>query len=221
MMRNIVGIFVSYFVIGLIIIAAKFFEKAGKEASRKFIHIMLCNWWFVAMYFFDHVIWAAFVPFTFVVINYLSYKKDIIGVMERKKEEKDGLGTVYYALSLLILAIMSFGIQQNPAVGLVPVLVLGYGDGLAAIIGKTVTSYSYQIGSGKKTVAGSLTMLVVTFCITAIFLVYMNVSFWHINALLLAIVATIVEAVSVKGTDNITVPIVVYGMLDIILKFFI
>ena len=51
-MKNIIGIVLSYVFIAIIIVAAKFFEKAGKEASRKFIHIMLSNWWFLAMYFF-------------------------------------------------------------------------------------------------------------------------------------------------------------------------
>ena len=113
---NWLGILVSYLYIALVIVGAKIFEKKGKEASRKFIHIMLGNWWFIAMYFFTNVWFAAFVPATFVIINYLSYKKDLIKVMER--DEQDGLGTVYYAVALLILAIVSFGIFKNPALGL-------------------------------------------------------------------------------------------------------
>ena len=74
-MKNIIGIVLSYVFIAIIIVAAKFFEKAGKEASRKFIHIMLSNWWFLAMYFFDNVIWASIVPLSFVIINYISTKK--------------------------------------------------------------------------------------------------------------------------------------------------
>ena len=112
------GILVSYLYIALVIIGAKAFEKKGKESSRKFIHIMLGNWWFIAMYYFTNVWFAAFVPATFVIINYLSYKKDIIKVMEREEEKKDGYGTVYYALSLLILIILTF-IINKPELGLV------------------------------------------------------------------------------------------------------
>ena len=119
---NFLGIIVSYLYIGLVIIGAKIFEKRGKEVSRKFIHIMLGNWWVIAMYFFTNVWAAIFVPITFVIINYLSYKKDLIKVMER--DEQDGLGTVYYAIALLILAIISFGIFKQPSLGLVPTLVL-------------------------------------------------------------------------------------------------
>ena len=206
-MKNIVGIVLSYVFIALIIIAAKFFEKAGKEASRKFIHIMLSNWWFLAMYFFDNVIWASLVPLSFVIINYLSYKKDIIKVMEREETEKDGLGTVYYAISLFLIAIFTFGITKRPEVGLCAILIMGYGDGLAAIIGRSVKSFQYKVGKTQKTVAGSATMLFISFFIVAIFLASISSQMWLLKAILLAISATVVEAVSIKGTDNITVPI--------------
>ena len=157
---NWLGILVSYLYIALVIVGAKIFEKKGKEASRKFIHIMLGNWWFIAMYFFTNVWFAAFVPATFVIINYLSYKKDLIKVMER--DQQDGLGTVYYAVALLILAIVSFGIFKNAALGLVPVLVMAYGDGFAAIVGKLIKSKKYKLSDSKKSFAGSLTMFVIS-----------------------------------------------------------
>jgi len=206
-MKNILGIIVSYVFVALIIIAAKFFEKAGKEASRKFIHIMLCNWWFIAMYFFDNWIFASIVPLSFVIINYISYKKDLISVMERDKQDKDGLGTVYYALSLFILSIFTFGIIKRPEIGLCAILIMGYGDGLAAIIGRSIKSLSYKIGKTKKTIAGSCTMLFISFLIAAIFLASVHTNLWYLKAILLAISVTILEAVSIKGTDNITVPV--------------
>ena len=69
-MKNWIGILVSYLAIFLVIVIAKVFAKRGKEASRKFIHIALGNWWLIAMYFFDNVWFALFVPATFV-LDYL------------------------------------------------------------------------------------------------------------------------------------------------------
>ncbi|MCI8362667.1 MAG: hypothetical protein HFJ41_06075 [Clostridia bacterium] len=204
-MKNILGIIVSYIFIGIIIVFAKFFKKIGEEASRKFIHIMLSNWWFIAMYFFENALWASIVPLSFVVINYISYKKNLILVMER--ESQDGLGTVYYAISLLILAIITFGITNKPEIGLCSVLIMGYGDGLAAVIGKKVKSYEYKIGNTKKTLVGSLTMFVITFITIAIYLGLTGINLWAIKSIVTAIILTIIEAVSIKGTDNITIPI--------------
>ncbi len=216
-MRNLAGFLLSYVFIAVIIIAAKFFEKAGKEASRKFIHIMLSNWWFLAMYFFDNVIWASIVPLSFVIINYISYKKNLIQVMEREADEKDGLGTVYYAISLFLISIFTFGIIKRPAIGLCSILIMGYGDGLAAIIGRSVKSLPYKIGKTKKTVAGSSTMFFISFFIVAIFLASMASPMWFLKAILVAISVTLVEAVSIKGTDNITVPIFACLLLTVIL----
>lgn len=208
-MDNLIGIIVSLVFIGMIFISAKLFEKAGKEASRKFIHIMLSNWWLIAMVFFDNVFAAALLPALFIVINYASYKMNIIKVMERNDGEanKDSLGTVYYAISLFILTLVTFGPVNNPLIGLCGIAVMGYGDGLAAVIGQSVKSPEIKIGKNKKTVAGSLAMLCVTFMIIAGFLSYNATTHVIIKSLLLSVILTIVEAVSIKGTDNLTVPL--------------
>lgn len=216
-MRNLVGIVLSYVFVAIIIIAAKFFEKAGKEASRKFIHIMLSNWWFLAMYFFDNVFFASLVPLSFVIINYISYKKNLIKVMEREESEKDGLGTVYYAISLFLISIFTFGIIKRPEIGLCSILIMGYGDGLAAIIGRSVKSLPYKIGKTKKTIAGSATMFFISFFIVAIFLASISSPMWYLKAVLVAISVTVIEAVSIKGTDNITVPVFACLLLTVIL----
>lgn len=209
-MNNLFGIIVSVIFIGMIIVSAKVFEKAGKEASRKYIHIMLSNWWIIAMIFFDNMIWAAFVPALFVVINYVSYKKGIIKVMEREDndENKESLGTVYYALSLFILALITFGPLDNPAIGLCGIFVMGYGDGLAAVIGQAIKSKEFIIKGNKKSLAGSAAMLIVTIIIIGSFLTYSNADYVAIKTILVAALMTIIEAVSIKGTDNLTVPLI-------------
>jgi len=213
-MQNLLGIIVSYVYIGVIIIAAKFFTKVGEEASRKFIHIMLANWWFIAMYFFTNVVWACIVPISFVVINYISYKKNLISVMERS--EQDGLGTVYYALSLFLMAIFTFGIIKRPEVGLCASLVMGYGDGLASIVGQSVKSYEYKIGNTKKTIAGSVTMFIISVILLAVFLYSAGSTLWILKSIIIAVIMTIVEAVSIKGTDNLTVPITISIILSLV-----
>lgn len=214
---NFLGIIVSYLYIGLVIIGAKVFEKRGKEASRKFIHIMLGNWWIIAMYFFTNVWFAAFGPMTFVIINYLSYKKNLIKVMER--DEQNGLGTVYYAVALLILAIVSFGIFKKPSLGLVPTLVMAYGDGLAAIIGKKIRSKKYKLSDTKKSFAGSATMFIISTLLIGGYLAFnYGTTFWMgthwpVVSILAGFAVTALEAVSGKGWDNITVPIATLALL--------
>lgn len=208
-MNNVFGVIVSIIFIGIIFVAAKLFEKAGKEASRKFIHIMLSNWWIIAIIFFNNVFFAALLPALFIVINYASYKMDIIKVMERDEEDenKNSLGTVYYAISLFILSIITFGPLKNPLIGLCGIAVMGYGDGLAAVIGQSIKSPEFKIRGNTKSLAGSLTMFFVTLMIIAGFLTYSGSTYVAIKSILTAILMTIVEAISIKGTDNLTVPL--------------
>ena len=99
------------------------------------------------MAFFDNWICALVPPVAFVIINYISYKGNLIKVMERDEEdsEKESLGTVYFAISLIPLVIMSFLLTQNPLIGLVGCFVMCYGDGFASIVGKGVESKTFSI----------------------------------------------------------------------------
>lgn len=222
-MRNIFGLVVSFLFIGIVIVSAKLFEKAGKEASRKYIHIVLSNWWIIAMVFFDSPYWAMIGPIVFVFINYASYKFNIIKSMEREENERDGLGTVYYALTLLILSVLLFGPLKNyktvwgPTIGLAGVAVMGYADALAAIIGRSIKSPSYKILTTTKTLAGSIAMGATTFIIISGFLAYSAIPDWFFKAIAISIIDTVLEAISIKGTDNLTVPLATVGMLLLVI----
>lgn len=222
-MRNIFGLVVSFVFIGIVIASAKLFEKAGKEASRKYIHIVLSNWWIIAMVFFDKFYWAMIGPTIFVFVNYASYKFNIIKSMERDEEEKDGLGTVYYAITLLVLSVLFFGPMKNyksvwgPTIGLAGVAVMGYADALAAIIGRSIKSPSYKISTTTKTLAGSIAMGATTFIIISGFLAYCSIPNWFFKAISIAIVDTVLEAISIRGTDNLTVPLATVGMLLLVI----
>lgn len=207
-MKNVIGIIISFAYIGVLMTSAKYFEKFDKEASRKFIHILLSNWWLIAMAFFDSMLWAIIPPIAFVIINFLSYKGNIIKVMERDEAQKDGLGTVYFALALIPLVGLSYGLTNNPLIGLVGFFIMAYGDGFAAIAGKAIKSKEYKIFGCTKTVAGSCVMFVMSFIISLAVFCYGNTEMFLVKAMVLALVATILEAISAKGTDNITVPVI-------------
>ena len=68
-MKNVYGLLISLLYIGLVIGISRLFTRAGKEASRKFIHIMLANWWIIAMVFFDNVYVACVLPAVFLIFN--------------------------------------------------------------------------------------------------------------------------------------------------------
>ena len=133
-MNDLIGILISFIFVFAVIGMSTVLSNKGlldNEGSRKFIHVSVSNWWIIAMLTFKDPLWASFVPLMFVFINYLSYRKNIFKAMERDGSSKD-LGTVYYAISLLILAYLTFA-YKVPYIGGIGILVMGYGDGLSLI----------------------------------------------------------------------------------------
>ena len=101
-------------------------------------------------------------------------------------------GTVYYAISLFVIAIVTFGIINKPEIGLCSIFVMAYGDGFAAIIGKNVKSLEYKIGDTKKTIAGSATMFFITFVIIASYLCFIRSPLWIIKSLVISLLLTVI-----------------------------
>ncbi len=201
---NIMGLIISLlFILGLILVAEKLLKK-NQELSRKFVHIGVCNWWIIATIFFDNVYIACIIPLLFVILNYISFKKDIFASIER--EDKKSLGTVYYAGSCFLLTLVSFLFLKNMLYGGIGLLTMGYGDGFAAIFGTKIKSHEYSIWNQKKTVAGSITMFLLSFIVISILTLFYD-KFSLINTVFVALFATVIEAISPRGLDNLSVPL--------------
>lgn len=208
-MKNIIGLIVSFLftfsIIGISTILTKHNMLSGED-SRKFVHIGVSNWWIIAMVFFNSPFYAAIAPLCFVVLNYISYRKGIFKVMEGERNKKD-LGTVYYAASLLILAVITFSQGSHPYLGALGILIMGYGDGFAAVFGTKYSKYSFRIWNNTKTLSGTCAMFVFSFLAAFIILkIYNPVSALEISTGL-ALTATILEMVSPFGLDNLSVPL--------------
>ncbi len=218
---NPVGIAVSLLFVFLILGFASYFQKKGimqEEGSRKFVHIGVGNWWFIAMIFFDNIWYALSVPALFVVLNALSYKARIFKGMERE-DRSGGLGTVYYAIALFLLTLHSFSPDSSPWIGAAGIMVMAYGDGMAAVIGSCCGNHPIIIWNKKKSWEGTLAMFLFSLLVLIpILWVSSGLPFQGILifSLLLAVIAAGLELVSPAGTDNLTVPLIVSALYYII-----
>lgn len=211
-MQNITAIAASFafifLVLGLATVTAKI--KGTSETSRKLVHILVGNWVFLIPLFHD--LWAVLlIPFSFVLINSLSLRYNLIPAMERKD---DSLGTVYYAVSLFILT--GAGQLLNwPMLPIIGVLTMAYGDGLAAIIGKRYGRRRPFSFAPDKSLAGSLTVAIAAFIVTFFSLLLippipgMPQSLWLIIliSLMTAPTAAFLELIGKKGCDNLSLPL--------------
>jgi phytol kinase len=209
-MNNIIGIIVSFVFVFAVIGLSTVLSNKGLldgEGSRKFIHIAVSNWWIIAMFTFDDPLWASFVPLMFVFINYISYRKNVFKAMERDGSSRD-LGTVYYAISLLILAYVSFA-YKVPYLGGIGILIMGYGDGFAALIGTRFGKHSFKKYGLSKSLEGSITVFIFALLISGIFFGIYSSNHWVIKSLVVAVSATIIELLSPNGFDNLSLPLLV------------
>lgn len=218
---NVIALITSFLFVFLIITLGTILEKkkiVSKEGSRKVIHIIVANWWFIYMFMFNNILYALIPPITFIILNIFSYKYKIIDSMER--DNSDSLGTIYYPISLLFLVIFSYLIKDKIISG-IGILILGYGDGLAALVGKKYNKIKLL---NNKTLFGTLTMFIISTIISTIFLIVFK-DLKTITLILVvfitAVSATILELFTKKGLDNLTIPIgvtiILYLLLNVII----
>ena len=129
-----------------------------------------------------------------------------VKTMTRTGDKRELLkGTLYFVLVAMICGTLYY--KQFP--GVLAMAMLGWGDGLAPIIGTRYGKIKYHILSDKS-VEGSLAFLAGSI-FAGMFFVWLIVPelFDAGKIVTIAIIATIVEGVSPKEVDNLTIPVAV------------
>jgi phytol kinase len=219
-LRDALGIVASYvFVFGLIGIGTILMRRGALSPviTRKVIHIGVAHWWLIAMALMDDPWVASVGPASFIVINALAIRFRFLPAMGEGADARNW-GTVYFPVSLLVLVNLCWRAVVPVWVGGLSVLVLGWGDGLAAIVGESRNRIrlpqhgGIRMWRGRKSVAGTAVMFGASFAVTLGFTLVFNTRFGAPGAALgvsalTASAATAVEAFTPRGIDNITVPL--------------
>ena len=116
-------------------------------------------------------------------------------------------GSEYYPLAVWMVFVLSLG---EPWRYVCALLVLGVADACAALIGSRYGTIRYEIETEQKSLEGSLVFLLISFLAIHLPLLLMTElprATCVLAALLVAVLVTGFEAVSLHGTDNIFVPL--------------
>lgn len=128
--------------------------------------------------------------------------------MERG-EADTSWGTVYYAISLFVLSLLAYLFKER-IILYSGILIMAYGDGLAALIGEKYGKKDQFLGIKGKSFAGSLTVaiaaLIVSFACIKVF-TDLSIPAILFISIMAALFSSLVELVSLNGIDNITLPI--------------
>ena len=135
-----------------------------------------------------------------IVINYIYKLFPIIEDIDRKS-----FGTFFYCFSLLIL--ISLFWEEDPLALTTGFFIMTFGDGLAGLIGKNFKSKSWEIFNQKKSILGTTTMFFISLLVVSILGNTNNIDF-NYYYFGIALIATLLEQISIIGIDNFSVPII-------------
>ena len=178
------------------------------EFTRKFIHIAVGMWAYGAVLMFESRTFAIIPPLAFVAINALSYWKGTFKAMETG--EKGQLGTIYFPISFAALIWLLWGHPHLLVASLMP---MTWGDALAAVVGRRWGKRRYTVAGSTRSLEGSVVMFFVSWAATLVPLLLLPAQpiaplVAVVAAAVTALAATVIEAVSPWGIDNLTVPAV-------------
>ena len=194
--------------------------KVKAEFTRKYVHVvtglltllfppLLQNHWFVLILcgsFF--VILIASIRFNFL--------KSINAV------DRDTLGSLFYPI-IVYGCFLVFDYFNQYLFYYIPILVMAICDPIAALVGKTWPMGRFKIIGQSKTLSGSAGFLVSSLIVSFILIV----SFTDVDIIAALMISfavafstTIIEAVSYKGYDNLTIPAVALGVLLLLFNYY-
>jgi phytol kinase len=174
------------------------------DFTRKFVHIGVGMVAFLLVALFKDWRFAIVPPLVFIMVNYVSYRRQIFAGIETGARGE--LGTVYFPISFLILIPL---LWSQPTLLVASLMPLTWGDSFAAIIGSRFGRHKFTVINETRSIEGSVTMFAFSFVATfAALLVFLTpVAASLVLALVTALIAALVEAFSPYGVDNLTVPL--------------
>ena len=206
---DVLALIVVYIYVAAIFVIAEMVLKTRPEVSRKFLHIMVGNMIFAMPFFADPwtMVWFLTLPITVALFFLTEYSP--IKIENSVTESGHALGLFFYAAIWTILIAVFSKQLWIVALAIVPMV---YGDGFAALIGQKFGKIKYTVFGGTKSLEGSLTMFVITTVMSVfVWMVFTSIGypmpeFNLVYIIAISAVATVCEALSYGGIDNLSVP---------------
>ncbi|MBQ3372274.1 MAG: DUF92 domain-containing protein, partial [Oscillospiraceae bacterium] len=201
-MQDLIGLLLSILLVFICFVIAYPVSKKNPETARKIVHIGAAHWYFIYAGFFTSPVPALIgLP----VVAALVAAANATGMFDKalgQGNKKRNWGLVWYPVSIFIMILMGkSGIGGMTELG-VGLLGMGWGDGLAAIVGMKFGKHRLNTGKSLEGMA-------------AFFAAVTVIAFLFTHNILLSVVCGLTGAVfefmTPFGLDNITVPLVLYA----------
>jgi uncharacterized protein (TIGR00297 family) len=186
----------------------------NKSVSRKLLHITTGFIVVYAPFVLQTFLVVIIVGITFTITNFILIRRKLL--KQINDTQTVNLGIFYYPLSFLICTLLFWNV--NKYIISLSFLVFSIGDAFAALVGNSSnTKYFTRITKEPKTFNGAITFILSSFFLLWIVKLTLWESFNFIDydwlnfsflALIFSLLGGITEAISTKGTDNLSLPIV-------------
>lgn len=225
---DLIGLVASYiYAFGMLLIVEAIGRalKWNPNFTRKIIHIGAGMWVWGILALFDHWYYGI-IPFaTFIVLNYVFYRQQVFKQMDSADSTP---GTVYFAVAIMVLFGLLWrtgGPVDHAPIATAAVMAMTWGDAMASIIGRRWGAHRYTTFGHTRSWEGSAAMLVVSALAIYLTLIILPNSPLSPNSfplgptrvLLMTVLgagtATLAEALSPAGTDNLSVPLLTGAVL--------
>jgi phytol kinase len=223
-----IGLGVSYTYATTLLVLAEVIRRwrgYPQDFTRKIVHVGAGMWVFGVLGIFDNW-YIGVIPFiSFIFLNYIFYRYRLFEAVDA---EDSSPGTIYFALSISILFLLLWRTDSPNDLGYIAAagaMAMTWGDAMAAIIGKRFGRHRHSFGGGKRTWEGTAAMFIASALAMSLTLLLVPGSSLSpltqplsplvaiSAALLAATLATVAEAVSPSGFDNLNVPLLAGAVL--------
>jgi phytol kinase len=191
------------------------------EVSRKAAHVGLGLATLSFPLLFDSVWPVALLGLLTVVVlaamRWLPVLRSDFGPLVHGVERRSG-GEFFFPVAAAGLFVVTKG---DPILFGIPILTLALADAVAAVVGVYYGRIRYQTGEHPKTLEGSVAFFTVAFLATHIPLLLFTATGRTesvLIGLMFGMLVMLLEAVSLRGTDNLVIPFGGYVLLDAFLQ---
>lgn len=186
----------------LSVVAYKF--GMPKQYTRKIVHILVGFEWVILNHFFGAGLHFLAVCLIFTALLAYTYRKKLFVMIS--SDSDNAPGTVYYGVSMSVMAIISLFFEGFIFAFGVAVFCTSVGDGLAGVLGSLLKKHNPKIYKNK-TVIGTLSAFAFSLISTVLFSAIYKVGLTVGQAAAIALFAAGLELISNFGLDNITLPL--------------
>ncbi len=173
-----------------------------KKYTRKVVHILVGFEWVILYHYMGAGVHFLAVCLIFLLILSIAYRGRLMPMIS--SEGDNAPGTVYYAVAMTGVAAVGCFIPEIMLPFGIGVMCTSVGDGLAGVVGQSITKYNPKVYASK-TLFGTLTnLLASTFSAYAISKIY-SLGLGLSECMAIGVLALGLELITPFGLDNISV----------------